>query len=138
MYNIQHWFILASVCLFVFLSIPFNFDGDVAANVKCQHNFIICSHSALFPKNISLNLKVLAEEVVQSNTETFEAHNSSRSENETTDKEVVEVSSPGQPKKPIPLYTLGSSEGEDENTSFLCSQNSEKEQDSFKIREACY
>ena len=45
-----------------------------------------------------------------------------------TDNTEVEVISSLSRKKEIPLYTVNStSEGEDENTSFLCSQNSEKE-----------
>ena len=38
-------------------------------------------------------------------------------------------------KKEIPVLTVNSSEGEEENTSFLCSQNSEKEEDFVILRQ---
>ena len=38
-------------------------------------------------------------------------------------------------KKEIPVLTVNSSEGEEENTSFLCSQNSEKEEDFIILRQ---
>ena len=38
-------------------------------------------------------------------------------------------------KKEIPVLTVNSSEGEEENTSFLCSQNSEKEEDFIMLRQ---
>ena len=38
-------------------------------------------------------------------------------------------------KKEIPVLTVNSSEGEDENTSFLCSQNSEKEENFVMLRQ---
>ena len=38
-------------------------------------------------------------------------------------------------KKEIPVLTVNSSEGEEENTSFLCSQNSEKEEDFVMLRQ---
>ena len=38
-------------------------------------------------------------------------------------------------KKEIPVLTVNSSEGEEQNTSFLCSQNSEKEEDFIMLRQ---
>ena len=38
-------------------------------------------------------------------------------------------------KKEIPVLTVNSSEGEEENTSFLCSQNSEKDEDFIMLRQ---
>ena len=38
-------------------------------------------------------------------------------------------------KKEITVLTVNSSEGEEENTSFLCSQNSEKEEDFIMLRQ---
>ena len=38
-------------------------------------------------------------------------------------------------KKEIPVLTVNSSEGEEENTSFLCSQNSEKKEDFVMLRQ---
>ena len=49
------------------------------------------------------------------------------------DKEVIDVTS-SEVKKDIPLYTVASSEDEHDNSSFLCSQHSDKE-DSSKMRE---
>ena len=46
-----------------------------------------------------------------------------------TDTTEIEVLSSASQKKEIPLLTVNSSEGEEENNSFLCSQNSEKEED---------
>ena len=43
--------------------------------------------------------------------------------------------SPVSGKKEIPVLTVNSSEGEEENTSFLCSQNSEKEEDFVILRQ---
>ena len=52
-----------------------------------------------------------------------------------TDTTELEILSSVSQKKDIPILTLNSSEGEEENTSFLCSQNSEKEEDLVMLRQ---
>ena len=64
---------------------------------------------------------------------TVNPQDSSPSEHHETDKEVIDVTS-SEIKKDIPLYTVPSSEDEHDNSSFLCSQHSDKE-DSSKMRE---
>ena len=65
--------------------------------------------------------------------ETFSQEDPPRKQD--TDSTEVEVISSVSGKKEIPVLTVNSSEGEDENTSFLCSQNSEKEEDFMMLRQ---